>query len=31
MDPETIKEFQEQQAKMSQMQNAVTSGDLKGG
>ncbi|KAJ6574812.1 hypothetical protein B0H19DRAFT_1125870 [Mycena capillaripes] len=31
MDPETIKEFKEQQAKMSQMQNAMASGDLKAG
>ncbi|KAJ7225805.1 hypothetical protein GGX14DRAFT_422450 [Mycena pura] len=31
MDPETIKEFREQQGKLSQVQNAMTSGDLKAG
>ncbi|KAJ7655107.1 hypothetical protein DFH06DRAFT_1201614 [Mycena polygramma] len=31
MDPETMKEFKEQQAKMSHMQNAMASGDLKAG
>ncbi|KAJ7456697.1 hypothetical protein FB451DRAFT_1276876 [Mycena latifolia] len=31
MDPETMKEFQEQQAKMSSMQSAMASGDLKAG
>ncbi|KAJ7139832.1 hypothetical protein C8R44DRAFT_694563 [Mycena epipterygia] len=31
MDPETIKEFKEQQAKMSSMQSAMASGDLKAG
>ncbi|KAK7463762.1 hypothetical protein VKT23_007101 [Stygiomarasmius scandens] len=30
MDPESLAEFKEQQAKMSQMQNAMTSGDFKG-
>ncbi|KAJ7783472.1 hypothetical protein DFH07DRAFT_787901 [Mycena maculata] len=31
MDPETMKEFKEQQAKMSGMQSALASGDLKAG
>ncbi|KAF8213375.1 hypothetical protein K438DRAFT_1956770 [Mycena galopus ATCC 62051] len=31
MDPETMKEFKEQQAKMSTMQSAMASGDLKAG
>ncbi|KAJ6604351.1 hypothetical protein DFH09DRAFT_1122387 [Mycena vulgaris] len=31
MDPETMKEFKEQQAKMSSMQSAMASGDLKAG
>ncbi|KAJ7786008.1 hypothetical protein B0H16DRAFT_1670275 [Mycena metata] len=31
LDPETMKEFREQQAKMSQMQSAVAGGDLKAG
>ncbi|KAF7319920.1 DUF2012 domain-containing protein [Mycena kentingensis (nom. inval.)] len=31
MDPETMKEFREQQAKYSGMQNAFATGDLKGG
>ncbi|KAJ7275332.1 hypothetical protein B0H12DRAFT_1086799 [Mycena haematopus] len=31
MDPETMKEFREQQAKMSHMQSAMASGDLKAG
>ncbi|KAJ7102216.1 hypothetical protein B0H15DRAFT_813707 [Mycena belliarum] len=31
MDPETMKEFKEQQAKMAGMQNAMASGDLKAG
>lgn len=31
MDPETMKDFKDQQAKLSQMQSAMASGDLKGG
>lgn len=31
MDPESLEEFKEQQAKMSGFQNAVASGDLKSG
>ncbi|KAJ7169589.1 hypothetical protein C8R46DRAFT_1089285 [Mycena filopes] len=31
MDPETMKDFREQQAKMSQMQSAMAGGDLKAG
>ncbi|KAJ7357069.1 hypothetical protein DFH08DRAFT_850928 [Mycena albidolilacea] len=31
MDPETMKDFKEQQVKLSQMQSAMASGDLKGG
>lgn len=31
MDPESLKEFQEQQAKLSGIQNAMASGDIKAG
>lgn len=31
MDPESLEEFKEQQAKMAKMQSAITSGDFKSG